>query len=173
MLRLNGESEDYKIVSHDSSHTLTLDKPIRSRMRGLTTTGYGAGYSGVRWEIGPVGRFALRFLPPPNASLTAYVRYMAYPRKLIQDSDTPELQDDMHHLLWKGALRLVGASKQNDSMYQTYTQEYSAAVSELKMSDQDDVSSDDGPMVERLGDERPVGWQPGLYIRGVGGYGDF
>lgn len=173
MVRLNGEAADYKIVSVNS-RTITIDRPIVSRIRGLGTTNVGAGYAEntTRWEIGPVGRFQVRFLPMPNMASNVKFRYMAYPRKMLSASDTPELQEDMHHLLWKGAMRALGATKQNAAMYQQYTQEFADAISLLKASDMDDVDSNDGPHCEMLGDNIPVGVLPGTYSRyGGGRYG--
>lgn len=171
MLRLNGESADYLITAQDGSHTVTVDRPIVSRVRGLGVSNLGPGYAATtcRWEIGPVGRFQLRFLPTPKDSSTLFLRYMAYPRKLIHLSDTPELQEDMHYLIWKGALRAVSATKQNDPMYQMYTNEYATAIALLKASDIDDTDSSDGPHVEMLGDDVPLGVVPGTYSRFGGG----
>lgn len=175
MLRVNGEAEDYYITAQDGSHTATLDRPVISRVRGAGVSHQGTGYlaANTRWEIGPVGRFQFRFLPAVNAPFTANVRYMAYPRKLIEPSDTPELQEDMHSLLWKGALRAIGATKQNADMYQTYSKEFSDGIAELKASDIDDYSSNDTARVVRLGDERARVRVPGFYSRshGSGYYG--
>ncbi len=171
MLRVNGEAEDYQIISQNGVRTMTLDRPVISRMRGSGTSNVGTGYAAAtaRWEISPVGRFAVQFLPTPIQATTVYFRYMAYPRKLVEPSDTPELQEDMHHLLWKGAMRAIGATKQNDAMYQMYTAEFASAIGLLKASDIDDDDSFDGPDRPWLGDEVQRGIMPGVYSRSGGG----
>lgn len=171
MLRLNGEAEDYKITAQNGANTLTVDRPIRSRMRGTGTTNIGAGYAAATcsWTIGPPGRFMIRFLPKPTSASTVKFRYMAYPRKLIETSDVSEIQEDLHHLIWKGALRAIGATKQNQDMYQMYAKEYGEALAVLKASDMDDEDSSEGPWCEVLGDDAPVGRIPGTYSRFGGG----
>lgn len=171
MICLNGDAEDYRITAQ-ASRTITVDRAIRSRISGLGVSHVGAGYANTAtcWEIGPSGRFMLRFLPAPNAPFTAFVRYMAYPRRMVNLTEKPELQSDMHHLLWKGALRAIGATKQNDAMYQMYTKEFADALANLKASDIDDYSSPDTARVVRLGDERMRARVPGLYSRNGGGW---
>lgn len=170
MLKLNGESEDYKITAI-TDHGCTTDRPVIARMRGAGSTNIGADYTNVRWEIGPVGRFMVRFLPKPTASSTVFFRYMAYPRKMIEPSDTPQMQEDMHHLIWKGAMRAIGATKQNQTMYQMYTNEFAASVQLLKASDIDDDDSADGPNSEWLMDNVQRGVLPGTYSRFGAGQG--
>ncbi len=157
MLKLNGENNDYKILTRPTAVTVTIDKPIVSRVRSTGTSNIGAGYAAAscKWEIGPKGRFKIRFLPSVGNSPT--IRYMAYPRKLVGLTDEPELQEDMHDLLWQGAVMKLGASKQNETMYQMYANEYKNAIELLKKSDEDEVASEDGPRVERLNDWIPVG----------------
>ncbi len=151
MLTFNGEDNDYRIESQ-SSRTLTLDKPIKARLRGDGTTGLGAGYAAAtaRWEIGPPGRFKLRFLPTPTAAATVYVRYMAYPRFLIGDSDTPELQRDMHSLLVKGAMKGMATTKQNTELFGLWQAEFERQLKDLRRSDMDDISSGDVARPETL-----------------------
>lgn len=169
MLVLNGEDADY-LITGVSSRTITVDKPILARLTGNGVTGTGGGYAeaSTSWEIGPAGRFKVRFLPIPTASATVYVRYMAYPRWLVGDSDRPELQKDMHQLIVKGAMKSVASGKQNSESFQLYQVEFERLLTGLKASDVDDYSSDDGPQVETLdtmAGSRPVR-QPGEYRRG-------
>lgn len=169
MMKFNGESGDYKILSV-SSRTATLDRPIISRVSGTgpsTTAGSGYAAASCRWEIGPKGRYWIRFLPSIGNS--PIVRYMAYPRKLLSLTDEPEFQEDMHHLIWKGAMLAMGAQKENDRQYQIWSNEYEKAIALLKKSDADDASSNDGPTVERLEDWIPSGVQRGTdYHRRLG-----
>ncbi len=94
---------------------------------------------------------------------------MAYPRKLLSLTDEPELQEDMHDLLWMGAMVKMGAQKENDRQYQMWSNEYANAIALLKKSDNDAAASNDGPRVERLDDWIPTGVARGTdYHRKLG-----
>lgn len=167
MLRFNGEDMDYKILTQDGSHTVTLDRPVKARLRGDGTTNAGAGYANARWEIGPSGRLTVQVLPQPAEVRTLTVRSMMLPRRLLNDSDTPEIQSEYHHLIWKGAMQKVAASKQNSESYQIYTTEYQTALTLFRKGDIDDVESTDAPPMERLRDKSFLGAAPyGSYSRG-------
>lgn len=171
MLRLNGEYADYKILSKDSDHVVTVDRPIITRVSGLGSTA-GTGYSSVRWEISPPGRFKIRFLPNPTAAATVYYRYMAYPRKMLNASDEPELQEDMHLILVDGAMKRIAKIKQNAELYGMYGNDYQRFIENLKRSDVDDYSTDDTNQVETLRNmpgSRQIR-QPGEYRRGGSGW---
>lgn len=167
MLRLNGEDGDYKVTAQDGVHGLTVDRPIRSRMDGLmTTTGVGAGYTGVRWELSPPGAYRIKIMPPPNAATILYYSYIPLPRILLNLTDTPEIQRKFHDLIWKGALKNIGAQKQNAALYGTYVNEFDQAVERFKRSDLDQHSSDDVPRTETLRNQQPqVAALPGIYSR--------
>lgn len=153
--KLNGEQEDYIVTAmNNTSKVLTVDKPIISRLRGDGTTLTGAGYAAdtCRWEVGPAGRYKLRFLPSPTVTGTVYVRYMAYPRKLIGDSDTPELQEDMHHLLVEGTMERITQGKQALEWAQTYGQRFKERIAMLQKSDRDEYPSRTVPRVATLDD---------------------
>lgn len=171
MLRLNGEDGDYKILTQDGSHTVTIDRPVKSRLRGDGTSNVGAGYTAAtcRWEIGPSGRLQIQILPVPQEVRTLNVRSMMLPRRMLNDSDTPEIQSEYHHLIWKGAMLKVASSKQNTESYQLYTTEYQTALTNFRKSDIDDVESTDSPPMERLRDKSFLGAAPyGTYSRGDG-----
>ncbi len=172
MFRLNGESGDYRILQASAgTNVVTIDRPIVSRMRGVGVTGVGTGYSQVRWECSPPGRVVLRCLPTPSATKTINYRFLALPRKLLNADQSPEIQEEYHHLIWKGALRLVGAEKGNQTLYGMYAQEYAAALELLKRSDDDETPSDDAPRIERLIDRSGPIYPPGTYSRTGSGYG--
>lgn len=167
MLKFNGESGDYKILSV-ATRTITVDRPIISRVSGIGTTHAGAGYAkaSCRWEIGPKGRYKLRFLPSIGNSPT--VRYMAYPRKLLSLTDEPELQEDMHDLLWMGPMMDIGASKENANQFSMWKERWEETLKLLAKSDNDDCASDDGPRVERLCDWVPTGVSRGTDLGRMG-----
>lgn len=172
MLRLNGEALDYKIISIDNTaHQITVDRKIRGIMAGDGTTNTPSSYSSVSWEIRPSQRLQIRVMPNPAASATWTYRYMAHPRKLINDQDTPELQEEFHQVILKGALRLLGASSANANIYQIWSAEYENALAGLRHSEADETNdSSDGPQFGMLNDEDGPrsGLQPGTYIRGWG-----
>lgn len=148
MLRLKGESEDYSISAVASATSLTADRVFRGRITGLGTTGVSANYSAVKWEIGPPGRFQVKFLPAPTTSVTVYYRYIALPRRLVNADETPELPEEHHDLLWKGGLRMLSALKEDDASWQRFTAEYGAGVELLERRNIDDIDSEDAPHFE-------------------------
>lgn len=167
MIRLNGEENDYQIVSQATT-SCVVDRAVRARLTGLGTTGVGAGYTSVRWEIGPPGRYRVQILPAPSEAYTLPYRYLAHPRKLVNTDETPELPEEFHHLMWKGALRLIGLHSDNDKKVALYGAEYAAALDLLRQRDQDLVDVEEGPHYESLDDvwTPPRGVQPGTYFRG-------
>ncbi len=172
MFRLNGEDEDYKVTAiNNTSKVVTLDKVVRPRMRGDGVSNAGTAYAAAtcRWEVGPAGRLQIQILPTPTEIRTLSVRYMSLPRRLIADSDTPEIASEYHHLIWKGALRIVGASKSNADNYQIWSNEFQNAIQSFKKGDVDDQASTDSPPIERLCDKGFLGAAPyGAYTRGDG-----
>lgn len=144
MIRLNGEDQDYKIVSI-SVTTATVDKKIKSRLTGLGTTGLGGNYSAVRWEIGPVGRLQIQILPTPTVTKTINYRFYALPRRLLNNDETPELPTEYHHLLWKGALRWITGFNEDQNNYSMFKAEYEQGIEMLKRQDQEDMDSEDSP----------------------------
>lgn len=171
MIRFNGESADYKIISIDNSaHTITVDRKIRSRVSGDGTTNVGAGYTLVSWEISPPQRVIIRIIPTPLTNATLPYRYMAQARKLVNLTDSPEIQEEYHHLIWKRALRLVGASRVNADQYKIWQAEGDAAMAMFQKADCDDEDSEDGPAFGRLSDENvnTRGLPRGTHIRGIG-----
>ncbi len=137
--------------------SVTVDRPVRARITGQGVTGVGAGYTNVRWEIGPPDRIQLQMLPAPTEALSVNYRYMSRPRLLINTDETPELPDDMHHLLWKGALKYIRLSKQDQAMAGAYRQEYMEGLALLQSSDQDTQDSNTPPDYASLGDDYPRG----------------
>lgn len=165
MICFNGESADYQITAVGGSHACTVDRPVKARFSGLGTA-RGVGYTNKSWQISPQGRYKLRFLPLPTNASTVYYRYMAYPRRLLQDDDQPELQTELHHLLWKGAMRSMTLTKQNADAWQMYTKEFNDAIEMLRKSDDDDYAANEVPQVESLYDNQMTPRQPGEYRRG-------
>lgn len=167
MLRLNGEDGDYKVVSINNTHSLEVDRPIRSRMDGsMTATGTGAGYAAVRWQLSPPGAYRIKIMPPPNEASILYYSYIPLPRILLNLTDTPEIQRKFHDLIWKGAIKNVAAQKQNANLYGTFINDFDQAIERFKRSDIDEKASDDGPRVETLTNQQPqVAKLPGIYAR--------
>lgn len=145
MLRLGGEGLDYKITAVGGVSSLTVDKAVRARLTGNGTSGTGAGYSSAVWEISPAGRCQIKILPTPTAASTVYYSFIAYPRRLINTTDVPEITDTFHHLLWKGAIAEVGAFNEDPTVYQMYKAEYEQALMELKANNREDQDVDEPP----------------------------
>lgn len=167
MVRFNGESNDYKIVS-TAAHGITVDRPILGQCIGVGHTGVGQNLANVRWEISPPGRMRVQVLPMPSTVKTVYYRFAALPRKLVELDDTPEIHEEYHELIWKGALRLVAATKQNAENYGLWAGEFAAAMKALQNADDDEFDSDEGPKREMIADHIPPGILPGTYSRGLG-----
>lgn len=173
MMRFNGEDADYKVIATDGSG-VTLDRKVFSRLVGVGTGNTGSGYSNVDFEISPPGRLQVQILPMPQQAKTINYRYMAHPRRMLNLTDSPELDTQYHHLLWKGALRLIACQKQNADQVQTWQAEYLTALSQLQKSDTDETDSDDAPRFETLYDRSSMRYDlPGTNRRGGygGGYG--
>lgn len=172
ILKLNGEDGDYKILTQNGAHAATVDRPIRSRMAGsMLTNGAGPGYTNVRWQIGPRGTPKIRVLPPP--SLTANLYYSAYdvPRRLLNVDDEPEIPTKYHHLLWKGAMRILALENVKPDMYQMYANEYDKALAMFRKADEDEQSAIDGPSMYLASSSEQVGVrQPGQFFRDYGAY---
>lgn len=168
MFRVNGESADYMIMTVPTATTITVDRPVRGRLTGLGVTGVGSGYTNAPWEISPTGRLQIRILPSPLASQTLISRTVCLPRKMIYATDTPAIQEEYHHLVWKGALRLLGSFKQNETMIQTWAQEFSAAIAMLQKADCDDEDSETEPHMQLISDTLNRAVPRGTYIRGRG-----
>ncbi len=165
----NGEDTDYKVVSTNGSG-LTLDRHVHSRLTGVGVSNQGVGYTGAPFEISPPGRLQVQILPMPTIPKTINYRYMAHPRRMINLTDTPELDTQYHHLIWKGALRLISAIKQNADQLQAWQAEYGTALAQLQKSDTDETDSDDAPRFETLNDRSALRYDlPGTNRRG--GYG--
>ncbi len=151
MLRLNGEETDYKIVSQ-SVTACVVDRAVRSRLSGEAVLGVGLGYSSVRWEISPPGRYRLEFVPKPTMTKTVHMKALVLPRLLLQDNETPEILTERHHLLWKGALRQLSALMEESENWQRYATEYQDALRQLRANEQDDADNEEGPWIETLYD---------------------
>ena len=150
MLRLNGENGDYKITAVAGANSLTVDRPVRGRLAGTNVTGVGVGYTTKRWEIGPPGRFQIQILPKPSEARTLPYRYQAQPRRVLSASDTPELLEEYHHLLWKRTLHWISGFNEDDASYARFAQEYGAALQELRLRDADDMDSEESANYESM-----------------------
>lgn len=170
MMRFNGEDGDYKVVATDGSG-LTLDRKAVTRIKGVGVGNVGAGYTNVDFEISPPGRLQLQILPLPTMGQTINYRFMAHPRRMLNLTDNPEIDTQYHHLIWKGALRLIACQEQNADQVSTWQQEYLTALSQLQKSDTDDFDSDDSPRFETLRDRSTLRYDlPGTNRRGMCGY---
>lgn len=167
MIRFNGETEDY-VFTYVGATSGTIDRAFRTRLSGVGTAGSAGatGLSAVRWEIGPPLRFKIRLLPTPLMGQTLTYRYLALPRKLVNDSDTPEIQDEFHDLIWCGALRKL-CSASEAATFSVYTSEYERALREMTQSDDDEVASNDGPTYATLESDALVLQNPGVYSRNM------
>lgn len=181
MIKLNGDYGDYLIQEADvNANIVVVDRPVRSRVSGLTTTGVGPGYGAsanpvatpCKYEVSPKGRYRVQFLPVPTIVQSINYRYMALPRKLLSDDDEPEILEEYHHLIYKGACLKVAASKENQGLYQIYQQEFNDAMAEMRKSDIDDVDSTDAPQYETLGSRRAqYDLPPGTLCHGQSAWG--
>ena len=167
-LRFNGEDSDYKIATYSSATSITVDRPVRARIKGTGTTGVGAGYTQVRWEIGPAGLKRIQLLPSPTSSATLYYRYMVKPRRLINLDDVPEVpNEDFHHLLWKGALAHMTLLKEDLERYGAFRNEYAAALADWRRRDAEVVADgEDRPHIRGLDERTAERYLPGTYFRG-------
>lgn len=145
MFKFNGEYGDYKVVGF-GTNSLTLDRNIKSRIAGpgLGSTHIGPGYTNVRWELGPKLRINIMFLPTPTApSPQVFLRYAALPRRLLNDDDEPELRDEWHHLIYKGAVKELGLRNEDMETYQAYKQEFDETLNKYYAADQEDQDEED------------------------------
>ena len=149
MLRINGEENDYKIVSQ-SVTAFVVDRAIRSRLTGIGVTGVGAGYTTKKWEVGPAGVYRVKLIPTPTAAATLYYSGIWNVRRLVNDDDVPEIDSDWHHLLWKGACAHLHQTNENAQAYATVKQEYEQGKAELRELDQADPDNDDTPRIESM-----------------------
>lgn len=163
MIRFNGEPEDY-VFTFVSAHAGTIDRPFISRMSSIGTTGAGSTYTNVRFEIGPKLRYKIKLLPSPGTSQTLTYRYMALPRRMVGADDEPELNEEFHHLLWKGALRSIEGAK-GSAKYSIFVQEFSTAIQELMRADDDEAASNEPPPFETLNSDNTLIRVPGTYSR--------
>lgn len=166
MIRLNGEDADYKIAAYVSTSAVTLDRAVRSRLTGLGTTGVGSGYTSVRWEMGPVGRFQLNIVPTPTVSGTLYYRYYRLQRRLVNADDTPEIPEEYHFLLWVGALKWLRDFDEDSESYARAKQEYVEALENLRQMQHDDIDSDEVPPFDTQLYEPGVPLQRDVSFRG-------
>ena len=186
MLRLNGEDGDYRIVTVTPATppTVTVDRPVMPRISGpgfnngvgggmAVQTGacvYSAGgFAGNPWQVSPPGRLSLQLLPAPTIGATTwYYRCVASPRRLLNDTDVPEIDDDFHHLLWKGALRSLHNTDENNDAYQRAINEFGSAMNDLDQRDSDEFQDSEGrPNADTsLNNNRvPIGVPPGVVFR--------
>lgn len=164
MIRLNGEENDYRIVSHTTT-ACVVDRKVKARVSGVSTTTSG-GYSSVKWEIGPPGRYRFTIRPTPNVAGTLYYSYVALPRKLINANETPEIPDMFHHLIWKGAVSKVALFDKDQTTYGLFQPEYQAGLESLRQQDQDDADVEDGPHYESSLRTDPRMLPQDVYYRG-------
>jgi hypothetical protein len=173
MMRFKGEDTDYAISAVGGVNACTIDKAHRGFLTGNGTSGAASNYSGVKWEVSPPGRIRFRFLPAPAASGTMYYRGTFYPRRLVNADETPELLDDYHDLLWKGALKHVGLRGKDWEAVAGFHREYQTALESLKATNADQESDvHDRPVIESLLNGQPdlSKYSGGVYWRNHGGY---
>ena len=166
--RLNGEDSDYQISGYTSATAITLDRAVRARLTGTGTTGVGAGYSNVRWEIGPAGLKRIQLLPVPAGAATLYYRYIVKPRRLVNVDDVPDVPgEQFHHLIWKGALAHVSLLKEQLETYGPMRSEFAAALADWRSRDAEVVADAyDRPYIRGLDDAgKANAYQPGTYFR--------
>ena len=168
LLRLNGEAQDYLITAASSDGTsVTLDRPVVSRRKGIATLDLGSDYTSPLVEISPPGRCRVRFLPVPQTNATVWHRYVVTPRRLLAVTDVPAVDDDFHHLVWKGALKYINGIDADDARYARYVAEFMDTLQRLKRQDANDglashdqpaiMTNLEGPSVDRFGRTGPQG----------------
>lgn len=135
IIKFNGQDEDYVVAATPSSNSLTLDKPYRSRLTGTGTSGTGTVPSTPTWEITPSGTYQIQLLPAPASAKTLYYRYVARPRRLIQDSDRPELPGQFHHLISLSAIMRTARYLEDPSSYGMYKEQFGAGLQRLIQED--------------------------------------
>lgn len=152
LVRLNGEDMDYKILSVTGTTQFNVDRAIRGRLSNKSTVatgsgyvGTGSGYSAVSWELGPPGRLRIRLLPSPTSASTLYYRYVAIPRRMLNLSDVPEIPQEYHHLLWKGALCRISKFVEDSKMYPIFKAEFEIGLEKFKDEDIEDVDCNEPP----------------------------
>lgn len=151
MLKLNGEYADY-MITKVTGNVLTVDKPIYCRLSttGRGVTGVGSPYVNVRWDVGPAGRCVVQFLPKPTSLYTQNYRYLVMPRKLLNPDDVPEIRDEYHELLYKGALKELAAFAENTNTWQMFKTEFDDAMQRWMVEDREDQDSEDAVDYDRL-----------------------
>ena len=169
MILINGEPGDYEITAQAST-SCTIDKAFKGYLTGLGTTGAASNYSSKKWQIGPPGRYQIQVIPTPAAAATLSVRYQRKPRRLILDDDTPEIMEEYHDLLWKGAYCLLSGLKKDDLSYGMFKGEWIEGWNELKSVDELQLWEDqDQVYYESMLDQSRWGnrnnEQPGTYNR--------
>lgn len=157
MLRLNGEDSDYQFTLKATT-TLTVDRAVRARLTGVGTANTGAGYSGVAWEVSPPGRVQIRFTPTPIEAQTVYYRGVYLPRRLVNLTDNPQILTEYHHLIPKGAIRLLSNLTADQRGFQSFAQEYSEAINMLRTAENDDAAVLEGPEYQSMLGGDPISW---------------
>lgn len=155
----NNSSEDYKVSSVSAGVSFTMDKALRARLTGVGTTGTGAGLTAASVQVSPVGAFQIKVLGGVPETYTLYYRGVWIPRRMIADTDRPEIPDAYHHLLWKRALKNCVALNENNNAWQRVSADYERELEILKQSEQDMQDSDETPVIESTLDShaRPRG----------------
>lgn len=154
MLRFNGESGDYQITAQ-TAHGCTVDRPVVSRIqvaKNNKVDGVGAGYTALRWEIGPPLRYQFKILPTPTIATTVYYRYLMIPRVLIGGDETPQIAEEYHHLLWKGAIKECAMFAEDAQTAAGYTDEFEKQLALLNNQEQDTSDTEDTPNYDMLDD---------------------
>jgi hypothetical protein len=135
IIKFNGADDDYKIASYVSANSITIDKPYRSRLVGVGTSGVGTVPVAPRWEVTPAGTYQVQFLPTPGSSKTVYYRYVARARRLISDDDTPELPGQYHHLISFGAILRTTRYLEDPQSYGSYRDGLASGMERLVQED--------------------------------------
>jgi hypothetical protein len=170
MLRMKGETNDYKITAVGTVNAATIDKAHRGLLTGNGTTLAASSYSSVGWQVGPPGRLRIKLLPEPSAASTLYYTGVWMPRRLINDEDVPEIPESFHHLLWKGALKYMALRENDMQVAQMWIAEYREALGSYKKRDADEGDDEvvSPRIVSTLGDGSGRQYDGGAYLRGVG-----
>jgi len=167
LIRFKGEDNDYKITAHTNT-TATIDKAHKGTLTGLGTSGAASNYSSVKWEIGPPQRYRLQILPSPTEARTMYVRYARRPRRLILDDDTPEIPEEFHNVLWRGALTKISFAKKDADYVAAGQQIWTEAKRELMAHDDAEIwDEDDSAFYHSSLNNHSAAYVPGAYHRGL------
>ena len=144
----NNGSEDYKVSSVSAGVSIVIDKALKARLTGVGQTGVGGGLNSASMQISPPGVYQVRVLGGVPEASTLYYRYVAIPRRLIVDTDRPEIPDAYHNLIWKRALKNCASLNENTNAWQRVAADYERELEILKASEQDTQDSDEVPRCE-------------------------